>query len=158
MFSIEDDDYVPATIEVQFQMAPNTMCRLFTVLEDTEKEPVEAFGILLETSDPAVQLTDTFASVSINDSTGMYKKYLWLLTDSSAHLMDIYRLVSMHLLLIAVTRVGFDPVMYTVNETEGIVTVCISAMDTLTGGTLSVILTTESGTASGMFIQSTCPI
>ena len=68
--------------------------------------------------------------IHCNDSTGMYKKYLWLLTDSSAHLMDIYRLVSMHLLLIAVTRVGFDPVMYTVNETEGIVTVCISAMDT----------------------------
>ena len=72
MFSIEDDDYVPATIEVQFQMAPNTMCRLFTVLEDTEKEPVEAFGILLETSDPAVRLTDMIASVSINDSTGSW--------------------------------------------------------------------------------------
>jgi len=158
MFSIEDDDYVPATIEVQFQMAPSTVCRLFTILEDTEVEPVETFGILLETSDPAVQLTDTFASVSINESTGMYKKYLWLLTDSSAPLMDIYRLVSMHLLLIAVIRVGFDPVMYTVNETEGVVTVCISAMDTLTGGTLSVILTTETDTASGMFIQNTFSI
>ena len=55
-------------------------------------------------------------------------------------------------------RVGFDPVMYTVSESEGVVTVCISAMDTLTGGTLSVILTTETGTASGMFIQNTCSI
>ena len=52
-------------------MAPNTMCHLFTILEDTEVEPVEIFGVLLETSDPAVQLTDTFASVSINDSTGI---------------------------------------------------------------------------------------
>ena len=43
--------------------------------------------------------------------------------------------------------------MYTVNETEGVVTVFISAMDVLTGGTLSVTLTTETGTASGMFIQ-----
>jgi len=43
--------------------------------------------------------------------------------------------------------------MYTVNETEGVVTVCISAMDTLTKGTISVTLTTEPGTASGMFIQ-----
>ena len=50
-------------------------------------------------------------------------------------------------------HVGFDPVIYFVNETEGVVTVCISAMDTLTGGTLSVTLTTEPGTASGMFIQ-----
>ena len=53
-------------------------------------------------------------------------------------------------------RVGFDPVVYTVNESEGVVTLCISAMDTLTGGTLSVILMTEPGTASGMFIQGTC--
>jgi len=53
-----------------------------------------------------------------------------------------------------VIRVGFDPVMYTVSETEGVVTVCISAMDTLTEGTLSVILTTETDTASGMFIKS----
>ena len=46
-------------------------------------------------------------------------------------------------------RVGFDPVMYAVNESECVVTVCISAMDTLTGGTLSVILTTEPGSATG---------
>ena len=52
-------------------------------------------------------------------------------------------------------QVGFDPVMYTVNETEGVVTVCISALDTLTGGTLSLALTTAPGTASGMFIQVT---
>jgi len=125
MFSIEDDDYVPATIEVQFQMAPSTVCRLFTILEDTEVELVETFGILLETSDPAVQLTDTFASVSINESTGLYKKNLWLLTVSIAPLMNIYGVLSMHLFLIAVIRVGFDPVMYTVNETEGVVTVVI---------------------------------
>ena len=53
-------------------------------------------------------------------------------------------------------RVGFDPVMYAVNESECVVTVCISAMDTLTGGTLSVILTTEPGSATGMFIQGIC--
>ena len=53
------------------------------------------------------------------------------------------------------TQVGFDPVMYTVSETEGVVTMCVSAMDILTGGTLSVTLTTEPGTASGMFIQNT---
>jgi len=57
-----------------------------------------------------------------------------------------------------VIRVGFDPVMYTVNETEDVVTVCISAMDTLTGGTLSLTLITEPGTASGMFIQVTYSI
>jgi len=54
-----------------------------------------------------------------------------------------------------VIRVGFDPVMYTVNETGGVVTVCISAMDTLTGGMpLSVTLRTMPGTASGMFIAT----
>ena len=60
------------------------------------------------------------------------------------------------LTLIAVIQVGFVPVTYTVNETEGVVTVCISVMDTLTEGTISVILITEAGTASGMFIQDTC--
>jgi len=72
MFSTADEDYVPDTIVVQFQMAPDTTCLSFTILEDTEKEPVETFGVLLETSDPAVQLTDIFGSVSINDSTGIY--------------------------------------------------------------------------------------
>jgi len=61
-------------------------------------------------------------------------------------------------LLTAVIRVGFGPVTYTVNETEGVVTVCISVMDTLTEGTISVILITEAATASGMFMQDTCSI
>jgi len=57
-----------------------------------------------------------------------------------------------------VIRVGFDPVIYTVNETEGVVTVCVSVMDTLIGGPISVFLSTEPGTASGMFTQGTCSI
>ena len=64
-------DYVAATREVQFQIAPDTLCCSFTILEDTEVEPVETFGVLLETSDPAVRVTDMFAAVSINDSTGI---------------------------------------------------------------------------------------
>jgi len=71
MFSTVGVDYEPATREFEFQTAPDTVCCSFTVLEDTEVEPVETFGVLLETSDPAVQLTDTFATVSINDSTGI---------------------------------------------------------------------------------------
>ena len=71
IFPTADDDYVPATIEFQFQMAPATMCHNFTILEDTEVEPVETFGVLLETSDPAVRVTNMFATVFINDSTGM---------------------------------------------------------------------------------------
>jgi len=75
----EGVDYVPATREVQFQMAPDIMCHLFTILRDTEKEPVEIFGVLLETSDPAVQLIDTLAIVSINDSTGISTMlFVWL--------------------------------------------------------------------------------
>ena len=70
MFTIAGVDYVAATIEVQFQMAPDTMCHLFTILEDTEKEPVETFIVLIETSDPAVRVIDMFATVSISDSTG----------------------------------------------------------------------------------------
>ena len=66
-------DYVPATREIQFQTTPDTVCQSFTILEDTEVEPVETFGLLLETSNPAVQLTDTFATVSISDSTGLHK-------------------------------------------------------------------------------------
>ena len=71
MLSTAGNDYVPTTIDIQFQMSPDTICHSPTILEDTEKEPVETFGVLLETSDPAVQLTDTFAAVSINDSTGV---------------------------------------------------------------------------------------
>ena len=71
MLSTAGNDYVPTTIDIQFQMAPDTICHSLTILEDTEKEPVETFGVLLETSDPAAQLTVTFAAVSINDSTGI---------------------------------------------------------------------------------------
>ena len=71
-FSSAGDDYAADTIEIQFQIAPDTMCPSFTILEDTDVEPVETFGVLLETSDPAVQLTDLFATVSITDSTGIY--------------------------------------------------------------------------------------
>ena len=67
-----DIDYALATRGIQFQIAPDTLCCSFTILEDTAVEPVEAFGILLETSDPAVRLTDMIASVSINDSTGSW--------------------------------------------------------------------------------------
>ena len=97
-------DYETATFEIQFQTAPDTMCRSFIILEDTEKEPVEAFGVLLETSDPAVRLTDTFATVSINDSTGISRILCclnsWLLTDNSVILlMDIYGLVCMQMII-----------------------------------------------------------
>ena len=94
-------DYETATFEVQFQTAPGTMCRSFIILEDTEKEPVEAFGVLLETSDPAVRLTDTFATVSINDSTGISCCLnSWLLTDNSVILlMDIYGLVCTQMIM-----------------------------------------------------------
>ena len=70
LFSTVGVDYVAASVEVQFQTAPGTVCRSFTILEDTEVEPVETFGVRLETSDPAVRLTDIVGSVSINDSTG----------------------------------------------------------------------------------------
>jgi len=71
MLSTAGVDYVAATREVQFQIAPDMVCCSFTILEDTEVEPGETFGVLLETSDPAVRVTDMFAAVSINDSTGI---------------------------------------------------------------------------------------
>ena len=70
-FSTAGFDYVVATREIQFEIAPDTVCCSLTILEDTEVEPVETFGVLLETSDPAVRVTDMFAAVSINDSTGI---------------------------------------------------------------------------------------
>ena len=87
IFSTAGVEYVAASVEVQFQMAPDTLCHSFTILEDTEVEPVETFGVLLETSDPAVRVTHTFATVSINDSTGISTVLavllsIWLLTDT----------------------------------------------------------------------------
>ena len=70
MFSTAGVDYAAASVEVQFQIAPDTLCCSFTILEDAEVEPVEIFGVLLENNDPAVRVTDIFGSISINDSTG----------------------------------------------------------------------------------------
>ena len=84
--------------------------------------------------------------------------YIFLSAETLMGIMLWVNIICIYLWFIAVIRVGFDPVMYTASETEGVVTVCISAMDTLTEGTLSITLTTEPGTASGMFRQGTCSI
>ena len=53
---------------VTFSSAPSQMCVSITIINDFMIEPNEVFTLLLETTDPAVQLMSTSASVTILDS------------------------------------------------------------------------------------------
>ena len=53
---------------VIFSSAPSQMCVSITIINDFMIEPNEVFTLLLESTDPAVQLILAFASVTILDS------------------------------------------------------------------------------------------
>ena len=53
---------------VTFSSAPSQMCVSITIINDFMIEPNEVFTLLLESTDPAVQLMSAFASVTILDS------------------------------------------------------------------------------------------
>ena len=53
---------------VTFSSAPSQMCVSITIINDFMIEPNEVFTLLLESTDPAVQLILASASVTILDS------------------------------------------------------------------------------------------
>ena len=66
---VAPDDYTPVNSQpVTFSSAPSQMCVSITIINDFMIEPNELFTVLLESTDPAVQLTLAFASVTILDS------------------------------------------------------------------------------------------
>ena len=68
-FLVAPNDYTAITSQpVTFSSAPSQMCVPITIFNDFMIEPNELFTVLLESTDPAVQLTVAFASVTILDS------------------------------------------------------------------------------------------
>ena len=62
-------DYIPVDSQpVTFSSAPSQMCISITILGDFIIEPNELFTVMLESTDPAVQLTMPTASITILDS------------------------------------------------------------------------------------------
>ena len=71
--SIAPGDYISITSQpVTFSSAPSQMCIPVSILNDNVVEANKLFTVTLESSDPAVQFTLSFASVTIIDSSGKY--------------------------------------------------------------------------------------
>ena len=69
-FLVAPDDYTAITSQpVTFNSAPSQMCVSITIIDDFMIEPNELFTVLLESTDPAVQLTLASASITILDSS-----------------------------------------------------------------------------------------
>ena len=69
LLHVASDDYTPVDSQpVTFNSAPSQMCVSITILSDFIIEPNELFTVMLESTDPAVQLTLPTASITILDS------------------------------------------------------------------------------------------
>ena len=69
LFPVVPDDYTPVDSQpVTFNSAPSQMCIFITILNDFITEANELFTVMLDSTDPAVQLTLSSASVTILDS------------------------------------------------------------------------------------------
>ena len=66
---VAPNDYTAVNFQpVTFSSAPSQICVSITIINDFMIEPNELFTVLLDSTDPAVQLTMAFASVTILDS------------------------------------------------------------------------------------------
>jgi len=66
-------DYVAVTPQhLTFTSVLDQMCITVSISSDGVVEPTESFTVTLSSTDPAVQLRQPIASVTINDSTGKY--------------------------------------------------------------------------------------
>ena len=69
LLHVASDDYRPVDSQpVTFNSAPSQMCISITIFSDFIIEPNELFTVMLESTDPAVQLTLPTASITILDS------------------------------------------------------------------------------------------
>ena len=66
---VAPNDYTAITSQpVTFSSAPSQMCVSITIINDFTIEPNEQFTVLLESTDPAVQLMSTTATITILDA------------------------------------------------------------------------------------------
>ena len=66
---VAPNDYTAINSQpVTFSSAPSQMCVSITIIDDLTIEPNERFTVMLESSDPAVQLMSTTATITILDS------------------------------------------------------------------------------------------
>ena len=76
-FLVAPNDYTAVTSQpVTFSSAPSQMCVSITIFNDFMIEPNELFTVLLDSTDPAVQLTMAFANVTILDSCKLVHRLL----------------------------------------------------------------------------------
>jgi len=67
---VAPDDYTAISLQpVTFTSAPDQMCISVSISNDNVVETAELFAVGLESTDPAIQITQPFSSVIIIDST-----------------------------------------------------------------------------------------
>ena len=72
MYTAPGDYTAISPQHLTFSSAPDQMCITVSISNDGAVEPTESFTVTLSSTDPAVQLPQPIASVTINDSTGKY--------------------------------------------------------------------------------------
>ena len=69
LHSVAPNDYTAINSQpVTFSSAPSQMCVSINIIDDPTIEPNERFTVMLESTDPAVQLMSTTATITILDS------------------------------------------------------------------------------------------
>ena len=69
LHSVASSDYTAISSQpVTFSSAPSQMCVSIAIINDLTIEPNEQFTVMLESTDPAVQLTSPTATITILDS------------------------------------------------------------------------------------------
>ena len=64
------------------------MCANITIILDSVVEDIEFFQIVLDSSEPAVILTQSTATVNISDSSGKY--YIKIMAPLDVHVATLY--------------------------------------------------------------------
>ena len=87
LHSVASSDYTAISSQpVTFSSAPSQMCVSIAIIDDRMVEPNERFTVVLESTDPAVQLTSPTATITILDSC----KY-WLIHWHASYIDSIIR-------------------------------------------------------------------
>ena len=85
LHSVARDDYTPINSQpVTFSFDSSQMCVAITIIDDLTVEPNERFTVMLESTDPAVQLIFSTAPITILDS-GEYFEYMYMIGISCMH-------------------------------------------------------------------------
>ena len=87
LHSVASSDYTAISFQpMTFSSAPSQMCVSIAIIDDRMVEPNERFTVMLESTDPTVQLTSPTATITILDSC----KY-WLIHWHASYIDSIIR-------------------------------------------------------------------